>query len=314
MISATRIQTVQRQERGRARRSLQDRYQALQDRPVDFIGSPLFEEEAGEDAVESLRPTEEKRGTGATGRRPKGLPSFLAMLYATPLLTPDEEKYLFCRMNFLKCRAARVLDSIRPKRPSQRKLQAVEQDLDEADQIRNRIVQSNLRLVVAIAKKFVSPTQPLDELFADGYVPLIRAVELFDYARGNRFSTYATWAVRNHLLRQRSTAARRSQLFAAGDCDTVNEAIDERTHESESLRAWDQNVALLKSLMELVPEREKNILAARFGLGHFEREHTLKEIGQMFGLSKERVRQLAIRSMATMQEAATEGPAVELSL
>ena len=64
---------------------------------------------------------------------------------------------------------------------------------------RNRIVCANLRLVVSIAKRYVRPGQNFSELVSDGNVSLMRAVRLFDYSLGNRFSTYATWAVVNNF-------------------------------------------------------------------------------------------------------------------
>ena len=67
--------------------------------------------------------------------------------------------------------------------------------------IKNQIVQANLRLVVSIAKRHVSATQDFFSLVSDGNMSLIRAVEKFDYARGNKFSTYASWAIMKNFAR-----------------------------------------------------------------------------------------------------------------
>ena len=65
--------------------------------------------------------------------------------------------------------------------------------------MKNQIIRSNLRLVVSIAKRHVGPSNNFFELVSDGNMSLIRAVEKFDYSRGNKFSTYASWAIMKNL-------------------------------------------------------------------------------------------------------------------
>ena len=82
-------------------------------------------------------------------------------------------------------------------------LDEIEHDLEEATAIKNQIVRANLRLVVSIAKRHLGPHNDLFERVSDGNYALIRAVDRFDYARGNKFSTYATWAIINGLRREK---------------------------------------------------------------------------------------------------------------
>ena len=72
---------------------------------------------------------------------------------------------------------------------------------DQSVAVKNEIISANLRLVVSIAKRHVSPGENFFELVSDGNISLIRAVEKFDYARGNKFSTYASWAIMKNYAR-----------------------------------------------------------------------------------------------------------------
>ena len=77
----------------------------------------------------------------------------------------------------------------------------IEQLYEQAVKTKNRIVQANLRLVVSIAKRHVGTCDDFFSLVSDGNISLMRAVDKFDYARGNKFSTYATWAVIRNFAR-----------------------------------------------------------------------------------------------------------------
>ena len=89
----------------------------------------------------------------------------------------------------------------------------LDEHLQEARRIRNHIVEANLRLLVAIAKKYADSLTPFDDLLSEGHLPLMRAVELFDVSRGFRFSTYATHSIRNHFNRWISNAQKHQRRF-----------------------------------------------------------------------------------------------------
>ena len=77
----------------------------------------------------------------------------------------------------------------------------IEKLYDESIATKNQIIRANLRLVVSIAKRYVGPTQDFFELVSDGNISLLRAVDKFDFSRGNKFSTYATWAIMKNFAR-----------------------------------------------------------------------------------------------------------------
>lgn len=254
--------------------------------------------------------------SGAVGRlmasRPNSLDSaevthsepaiaFVSGMVDAPLLTPDEEIYLFKWMNFLKYRAEQGRQRLSLNSPDEGLLVQIEADVAESVAVRNRIVASNLRLVVALGRKLSTSMDQMSELVAEATVPLIRSVELFDIGLGNRFSTYATWAVRNHMLRclkRRQTAVDRC---VGRDQTMLDQMPDERTDPDEQLRSAEQRAESVLRLLESLNERERLVITARFGLDGQPRGQSLQDIAARIGLSKERVRQIALSAIGKLQ-------------
>src|SRR5262249_14679004 len=142
------------------------------------------------------------RGAGSRVKPPAGLPPYLASLYGdAPLLSREQEAHLFRKMNYLKYRAAKLREALDPARARTADLDEYERLQGEALAVKNQIIRANLRLVVSIAKKRVGTTNNFFELVSDGNMSLIRAVEKFDFARGFKFSTYASWAIMKNFAR-----------------------------------------------------------------------------------------------------------------
>src|SRR6266853_2533299 len=109
----------------------------------------------------------------------------------------------------------------------------IEKLYDEAVKIKNEIVQANLRLVVSIAKRHVSGSEDFFGLVSDGNMSLIRAVEKFDYSRGNKFSTYASWAIMKNYARTIPEEKRRRERYVTGHEEMFEAAADTRADEHE---------------------------------------------------------------------------------
>ena len=237
-------------------------------------------------------------------RPPTGLPPYLASLYEVPLLTRDQEVHLFRRMNYLKYKASRLLEQLDLDEPSTRLMNRVERLYEESVATKNEIVRANLRLVVSIAKRHMSPTQDFFELVSDGNMTLIRAVEKFDFARGNRFSTYASWAIMKNFARSISKELRCRDRFRTSHADLLAATEDMRTDQNEQKSDQIEREAKVGELLRHLDDRERKIVDLRYGLSGGHEPLTLKQVGAEIGVTKERVRQLEARAMNKLREAA----------
>lgn len=267
---------------------------------IEFVSHPKFVAADAEAFVASLNPRtpHEPSTSGIIDLPPAG---DLRALFASPLLTPAEERFHFCRMNFLKFQAAGLSGELAPPRKSLPSAKQIDAWLAEALSLRNLIVKSNVRLIVPLAKRFMEPRLSFEQLLSEGYLPLLRAVELFDFSRGYRFSTYATWAIRNQLLRCRERNARDASRFVFKST-LLDEATACPSSEDDTERQATRYRQLTNRLLNQLADRDRTVVEARFGLADSGRAHSFSEIGRLLGLSKERARQLVHRAVAQLQQ------------
>ena len=177
---------------------------------------------------------------------------------------------------------------------------------DESVATKNQIIRANLRLVVSIAKRYVGLARDFFELVSDGNMSLIRATEKFDVARGNRFSTYASWAIMKNFARTVPDVLRHRGRFCSNHSETFNTAEDARTDQYQQESAQIQRESHVEGIVRRLDERERHIVTSRFGLTRGQEPLTLKQVGTTLGVSKERVRQIQCRAMSKLRTAAEE--------
>lgn len=280
------------------------RAQQIMELPLDFIPNPRFSRKGADNACLGEMP--ESDAPSKKARRPSDLPPYLASLYEMPLLTREQEGHLFRKYNYLKFKANRLREQLDPLRPKSAVMDEIEQLAELATAVKNQIARCNLRLVVSIAKRHVTPDQNFFELVSDGNMSLLRAIEKFDFARGNKFSTYASWAIMKNYARTIPGEFKHRDRFRTSH-DELFAATEERRdnpviHES----AQRDREAKITRLLKRLDDREQQIVTSRFGLDHTREPLTLKEVGAEMGVTKERIRQIEVRALNKLRAAAKE--------
>jgi RNA polymerase primary sigma factor len=272
--------------------------------PLDHIGNAQFARLRSEKKkAEILGPSPESDWQIKKPRLPNGLTPYLASLYEVPLLTREQEMHLFRKMNYLKYEACALRAQLDVNQPKSRLMDRIEKLYDESVTIKNQIIRANLRLVVSIAKRYVGPMGDFSELVSDGNMSLIRAEEKFDFSRGNKFSTYASWAIMRNFARTIPKVLRHLGRFSTNHSEMFSTVKDARAdfYEQESVQLHRESQ--VQELLKRLDDRERQIVTSRFGLTRGQEPLSLKQVGAAMGVTKERIRQIQCRAMDKLRTA-----------
>ncbi|HEY9076018.1 MAG TPA: sigma-70 family RNA polymerase sigma factor [Anaerolineaceae bacterium] len=283
---------------------------------------------------------------------------YLKEMSRVPLLSLEEELNLAKRIE-CGCQARKEILALNGHGTAAKR-RALQEIIDDGLQAREHLIKANTRLVVSIAKRYIGRGVPFLDLIQEGNLGLMKAVEKFEYQRGFRFSTYATWWIRQTITRSiadqgrtirvpvhmvdrirqlyRATHEMEQRLGRAPTCDEIADEIginhnkvewmmrvswlplslespvNEGDDESElGMFVEDQLTPtpiqtaytnLLKekvqAVLDTLPPREARILRLRFGLDNG-RAYTLEEVGEKFGLTRERIRQIEGKALRRLR-------------
>lgn len=231
--------------------------------------------------------------------------------YESPLLNFAQEQHLFRKMNYYRYRASVIIATIESEDPCSQKVLNAEKFLQQATEIRNQIASSNFRLATQIMKYRMSFTKELNQsdcMLSDGYYDVLKAVDYFDWTRGHRFSTYATWVIKKNYFREAKVKSGHAEKVGVLD-DQKAELIEGRGTGFEEEKAHNERQGFIFNLIGMMVRenlgtdrvRQAFVLENYFGINGRDRK-TLEQISDEIGVTKERVRQLKEKGLEWIRD------------
>ena len=281
---------------------------------------------------------------------------YLKEIGRVPLLTAVEEVALSERIE-AGLYAAHKVSQVTEAKPTKKQIADLKIIAHEGEAAKRQLIEANLRLVVSIAKRYPAKGLDLLDIIQEGNLGLVRAVEKFDYKKGYKFSTYATWWIRQNVTRGLADKSRTIRVpvhvneqiskinrvkqeltVSLGRDPTEAEIADEvdlEPAEVKKIKAYDKDPISIQAVvgdkaefgdfiedadaikpdeyavasdlrdqltavLKGLSEREARVIIRRFGLDGHEPQ-TLNEVGDLFGLTRERIRQIESKAIAKLR-------------
>ncbi len=274
----------------------------------DYIDNPVFRTKDAQRKIYDLAPAIRKPDASwyhpvmddlnsARSRLPKSTEQVI--------LTGAEEKVLFLQFNYARHRIAELQKQIQAspdKHPTPDQAEEILRWSNKADELREQIAETNLALVLAMAKRTRMSEVDFADLVSEGNMALLRAVDKFDCERGFKFSTYACRAILKAFSRQGMKLSKYRQRFPT-DFDPKLERsnfLDTKRSEFQTDAASEVKRIVLENHADLT-DIERTVIEHRFRLDQEEpadeKPMTLEQVGQIIGVTKERVRQIQNKAL-----------------
>ncbi len=271
----------------------------------DFIDSPAFYEEAATKKIYDEAPDIQKPDTSWYHPVMDDLSGRTRTIKTAQqvILTGAEEKVLFHQFNYARYRIWKLQQDVwatPARKPTPEQADDILAWHRRGDLIRQQIANTNLALVLAMAKRTRMSEVDFADLVSEGNMALLRAVDKFDAGRGYKFSTYACRAILKAFSRQGMKLSKYRQRFPT-DFDPKLERsnfLETKRSTFEKDAAEEVKRIVLNNRAELT-DVERTVIEHRFGLesGEQDKPMTLEQVGQIIGVTKERVRQIQNKAM-----------------
>jgi RNA polymerase sigma factor (sigma-70 family) len=222
-------------------------------------------------------------------------------------LTAAQERDLFLKYNFARFRASRIQEKVSGRRPTKKQRQDFLKWHGLAHEYRKQIAETNLALVLAMAKRTRMNDGDFADMVSEGNMALMRAVDKFDCERGFKFSTYACRAILKAFSRYGMKATKYRQRFPAEYDPTLEKSDHLETlrtiHKQESA---DEVRHIVLNNDANLSDMECEVIRHRFGLNkeanpRTRKNLTLEQVGKIIGVTKERVRQIQNKALAKIK-------------
>jgi RNA polymerase primary sigma factor len=269
---------------------------------IEYVGHPSFTQPGGERELFG--------DTGADVSQSAALPSDILddpSENQTPTLSAEEERRLFLRFNYARYRVFRIVDGAKGKGLTGPALAQLLTWAQRANDLRAAIVQINMPLVLAMAKRIRLNGVDFSELISEGNMALLRSVAKFDCSRGFKFSTYACRAILKSFSRVGMRMSRHRCRFPI-EFDPNLERSDylDRLREDQRNDCLEELQHILRENLAQLNDVEQTVIRERFSLDgpapDGGKPKTLEQIGTLIGVTKERVRQIQNKALAKLRE------------
>jgi len=289
-------------------RVLRQKVEALLEESYAFMDSPIFKQRGIEkelfdfDKEPSLPMTSWYQPT-----RDEAVDDTMAA--APQLMTAKEERIMFLRFNFSKLKLTRIQKRIKRDGLTRERAEEFLEWHRRFEHFREYLVRTNLALVLAMAKRTRLGDVDFAEVVSEGNMALIRAVDKFNVDRGFKFSTYACRAILKAFSRTALKSSRHKMRFPVEfEPDMEKSDWTDRRRDAVEEDCIDELKAIVDRNLADLSDTEQTVIRRRFNWQQEEESPlTLEEVGQIIGVTKERVRQIQNKALAKIRLVMEDG-------